>query len=157
MEATSAETDREALVALYNATDGDNWDQNENWLSDAPLDEWAGVETDEDGRVTTLAFIEGDLRGELPAELGSLAYLEILILSEDELSGEIPPELGSLAYLKKLVLHDNQLSGEIPPELGNLASLEQLRLNDNQLSGEIPPELGRLANLEQLVPPRQTS
>ena len=26
-----AETDREALVALYNATDGENWDESANW------------------------------------------------------------------------------------------------------------------------------
>ena len=39
----SAETDREALVALYNATDGENWGDSENWLSDAPLGEWWGV------------------------------------------------------------------------------------------------------------------
>ena len=36
---TSPETDREALVALYNATEGENWANNENWLSDVPLDE----------------------------------------------------------------------------------------------------------------------
>ena len=47
----SAETDREALVALYNATDGENWDRSANWLSDAPLGEWEGVNTDGDGRV----------------------------------------------------------------------------------------------------------
>ena len=46
----SAETDREALVALYNATDGENWTFSDNWLSDAPLGEWAGVYTDDDGR-----------------------------------------------------------------------------------------------------------
>ena len=50
----SAETDREALVALYNATDGENWDISDNWLSDAPLGEWDGVTTDDDGRVTEL-------------------------------------------------------------------------------------------------------
>ena len=43
----SAETDREALVALYNATDGANWPRNENWLSDVPLGEWQGVTTDD--------------------------------------------------------------------------------------------------------------
>ena len=32
----SAETDREALVAIYNATDGENWNRSDNWLSDAP-------------------------------------------------------------------------------------------------------------------------
>ena len=53
----SAETDREALVALYNATDGENWDQRSaNWLSDAPLGEWEGVTTDDDGRVIALGL-----------------------------------------------------------------------------------------------------
>ena len=31
---TSPETDREALVALYNATGGPNWERNDNWLSE---------------------------------------------------------------------------------------------------------------------------
>ena len=35
--------DRQALVAFYNATDGANWRNNENWLSDEPLDAWYGV------------------------------------------------------------------------------------------------------------------
>ena len=39
---TSAATDREALVVLYNATDGPNWDDDDNWPSDAPLGEWYG-------------------------------------------------------------------------------------------------------------------
>jgi hypothetical protein len=30
---------REALIELYNATDGDNWKNNTNWCSDKPLDE----------------------------------------------------------------------------------------------------------------------
>ena len=39
-----AETDREALAALYNATNGEYWwDASVNWLSDAPLGEWEGV------------------------------------------------------------------------------------------------------------------
>ena len=36
----SVETDREALVALYNATGGENWVGSANWLSDAPLGKW---------------------------------------------------------------------------------------------------------------------
>ena len=34
---TNTSTDRAALVALYNATDGDNWGNNTNWGSDMPL------------------------------------------------------------------------------------------------------------------------
>ena len=33
-------TDREALVALYNATDGPNWHRRDNWLSDMPIGDW---------------------------------------------------------------------------------------------------------------------
>ena len=72
----SVETDREALIALYNATDGENWRNIDNWLSDAPLGEWKGVTTDDNGRVITLALDKSDLSGEIPAELGNLANLE---------------------------------------------------------------------------------
>ena len=46
------ETDRAALVALYNATDGANWRNNTNWLSPRPLGEWYGVTTDGAGTMT---------------------------------------------------------------------------------------------------------
>ena len=144
----SAKTDREALVALYNATDGENWNRSDNWLSDAPLGEWEGVTTDDDGRVISLTLSFNALSGEIPAELGSLSNLTTLALQENALSGEIPPELGNLADLTYLGLWDNQLSGAIPPELGNLVNLVTLILAANQLSGPIPPELGNLANLQ---------
>jgi Leucine-rich repeat (LRR) protein len=53
--------DREALEALYNATGGENWANNENWLSEEPLDDWFGV-TVSDGRVTELALDDNQLR-----------------------------------------------------------------------------------------------
>ena len=137
--------DRDALVAFYNATDGPNWDDNTNWLSDAPLDEWEGVGTDANGRVVHLFLSYNRLKGEIPAELGNLSNLIDLVLSDNELGGEIPPELGSLSNLESLDLYGNQLSGEIPAELGNLSKLGGfwggLSLSGNQLSGCIPSEL----------------
>ena len=130
----SAETDREALVALYNATDGENWYDN-NWLSDAPLGEWRGVTTNDDGRVIELSLSYNKLSGELPPELVSLSNLEWLILGSNELSGEIPAWLGSLSNLTLLSLGSNKLSGELPAELGSLANLERLELHNNELSG----------------------
>ena len=38
----SVEGDRAALVALYNATNGDNWGRRKNWLSNKPLGEMGG-------------------------------------------------------------------------------------------------------------------
>ena len=154
--------DRAPLVALYHATNGPNWVDNENWLSDTPLDDWYGVDTDADGRVVRVnlggqwdtqngRWIRHGLKGAIPPELGSLAGLEGLWLYGNELSGTIPPELGSLAGLQRLALSANQLSGAIPAELGNLTDLRSLNLSDNSLTGPIPPELGNLAKLTQLA------
>ena len=150
MVQTSSETDREALVALYNATGGPDWYISDNWLSDVPISEWEGVTTNGNGHVTELWLDGNQLSGEIPPELGNLANLTSLYIQETQLSGGIPPELGNLANLEFLWLEGNELSGEIPPELGNLANLEFLGLGGNQLSGEIPPELGNLANLTSL-------
>ncbi len=144
------ETDRDALVALYHATDGDNWYRNDNWLTDAPLDTWYGVTTDRRGEVIKLELSENGLKGSIPSELGRLTGLEWLDLSENELSGGIPPELGNLTNLTGLSLWSNRLNGGIPSELGNLTNLTGLSLGGNRLSGGIPPELGNLTDLTGL-------
>ena len=107
--ASVPETDREALVALYNATDGPNWANEHYWLSGASIREWYGVTTDDNGRVTWLWLYGNQLSGEIPPELGSLANLYMLNLSENQLSGEVPSELGQLSNLESLVLSYNRL------------------------------------------------
>ena len=162
-EKTSPEvlSDREALVALYNATDGQNWVNNENWLTEAPLGEWYGVTTDASGRVVRLVlagrwddevrnYVSFGLQGRIPPELGDLTHLESLDLRINGLTGSIPPELGDLANLERLSLARNRLTRLIPPELGSLANLERLDVRANILIGPIPPELGGLTNLRVL-------
>ena len=145
-----ASPDREILVALYNATDGPNWGSAYNWLTDAPLGSWYGVDVDTLGRVTVLRLPLNNLSGSLPAELTNLASLTYLDLGKNELTGPIPPELGNLTNLTDLDLGNNDLSGPIPPELGNLTNLTDLDLG-NKLTGPIPPELGNLTNLTDLT------
>ena len=154
----TAAGDRAVLVALYEATNGPDWDESANWLTDAPLNAWHGVETHGNGRVRSLRLSQNNLAGEVPPELGNLARLDTLILGGNKLEGGIPSELGNLSNLKFLSLFnagsnywgDGGLTGEIPPELGNLANLRYLDLDRNDLTGEIPPELGNLANLQWL-------
>ena len=148
--ATDASTDRAALVALYEATDGDNWINRLNWLSDAPLGTWYGVTTDDRGRVIELDLSHNGLSGTIPPELGDLTNLKELFLAGNELRGAIPLELGKLTNLEWLFLGDNQLSATIPSEMSNLINLEWLNLWGNQLGGTIPSELGNLTNLTSL-------
>ena len=143
-------SDRAALVALYEATDGPNWTNQDNWLTHAPLKDWYGVEVNAEGRVISLDLYRNGLVGELPAELVNLAALESLELGRNRLTGSIPPELGNLAALERLELERNRLTGPIPPELGNLSELGRMYLDGNELTGPIPPELGNLSELARM-------
>ena len=137
-------------MALYNATDGANWTDNTNWLSQEPVDNWFGVTADADGYVTVLDLEVNNLIGTIPSALGALDELTYLALSRNSLSGSIPGELGNLGNLSVLRLYSNQLSGSIPAEFGNLESLQGLWLGSNDLSGEILAALGDLTSLTKL-------
>ena len=141
--------DRAVLVALYHATDGPNWTNSTNWLSDRPVGDWHGVSVTY-GRVTRLDLDENRLSGSIPAEVGNLTNLESLSLGYNQLTGPIPPQLGQLTELWQLYLPDARLTGEIPPELGRLTKLEYLTLSGNHLTGPIQPHLGRLTALQEL-------
>ena len=39
------DSERDALTAIYWATDGPNWFFNNNWLSESPVGSWYGVTT----------------------------------------------------------------------------------------------------------------
>ena len=148
-QTSSLSSDRDALVALYNATDGPNWTNSTNWLSDRPVGDWHGV-TVSNGRVTRIELVENRLTGSIPTELANLSNLTYLELGWNQLSGSILPELGNLANLTHLGLGGNQLSGSILTELGNLSNLTYLDLEQNRLTGTIPMELGRLTKLTNL-------
>ena len=143
-------SERAVLTAFYEATGGETWTNNTNWLTDRPLSEWFGVDVDGSGRVNVLSLEINNLTGSIPPELGSLAHLEFLVLHNNRLTGPIPPELGRLPNLTELELWGNELTGLIPPELARLANLRRLHLNSNNLMGPILQELGSLANLRRL-------
>ena len=143
-------TDREILETVYRSTEGLNWQRSTGWLTDAPLSQWDGVETDATGRVVALALDGNSLTGAIPKELGRLSELRRLDLSNNSLSGVIPSALGNLDRLERLDLSINQLADQIPAQLGKLSKLKTLFLHYNRLSGTIPPELRTLTELEAL-------
>ena len=152
--AEARKTDREVLMVLFNEGRSHVWPRKENWGTDAPLSTWAGVSTDEEGRVTALSLPENQIgggAGGIPPELGKLDRLEILDLSRNSFSGVIPPELGSLERLTTLDLSLNRfIITPIPPEFGNLANLRSLNLKGIYIRGSLPAQLFGLTGLEVL-------
>ena len=161
--------DRDALIALYESTDGENWDSEQNeesgrWLippatevafTAEDLDAWYGVSIDSIdamgmGRVSTVELPGNNLRGFLPGELGNLEKLRQLRLYDNTLTSEVPASLGQLADLEELLLHETGLRGRIPPSLGNLKRLTHLHLHKNNLEGPIPDALGMLSEARQI-------
>ena len=99
--------DREALEALYRATDGDNWRNNTNWMSDKPLSEWYGIKLNRDGRVEGLSLSRNLLTGEIPEAIGDLDNLKELSLSNNNLTGPIPLSMAALTELRTVRIFDN--------------------------------------------------
>ncbi|KAL3641351.1 hypothetical protein CASFOL_016319 [Castilleja foliolosa] len=89
------------------------------------------------------------LTGELPEELGHLAFLEHLNVHNNSLSGSIPSSIFNITSLKLLDLSYNQFSGNLvfPRNL----NLEELYLASNQLSGKIPSSIANASTLTNLV------
>ncbi|WP_298541708.1 immunoglobulin domain-containing protein [uncultured Aquimarina sp.] len=145
-----SENDRNALVALYNATDGANW--TNTWdLNDSPTN-WYGVVTNivfgssgAERHVDEINLSDNNLTGIIPQELGNLKDLNTLELSNNNISGSIPGELGNAEDLNYLYLQNNNLNGDIPPELFSLNDRHFLEVNlsYNQLTGKLPNEARR--------------
>jgi Leucine-rich repeat (LRR) protein len=139
----------EALVVLYDETNGPGWTNSAGWLADPNPCNWHGVSCS-GGSVSHLNLWDNQLAGPIPSELGNLAGLQNLTLVQNPLTGTLPPELGNLSNLVQLWIAETQITGEIPTQFGNLGNLGTLYLYSNQLSGTIPTELANISNLEAL-------
>ena len=88
---------RALLEALYRSAGGAMWTRNDNWLTDAPLSQWHGVQVDGDGQVVSLDLGSNNLSGSIPGGLSSLSHLKSLNLRNNlMLQGRIPLSLASL-------------------------------------------------------------
>jgi hypothetical protein len=149
VEPTFELSDSEILSVFYEATGGEQWTDDTNWLSEADVSDWNGVSF-EDGHVTGLLLRENNLDGYLPAALGGLDSLRMLDLWNNHLRGAIPPELGKLSRLDTLELSVNELDGGLPPELGQLEKLRFFSVWGNHLTGGLPDAFSALDSLRLL-------
>ena len=91
----------QALTALYYATDGDNWRNNTNWLTDEPLYKWYGLNanywpesTIEVDDIVEIQLLDNNLRGTLPPEFAYImSKAQAIEIDGNELNGVIPQEV----------------------------------------------------------------
>ncbi|MGV6832001.1 MAG: FG-GAP-like repeat-containing protein [bacterium] len=153
--------DYDALLALYNALDGPNWDIP--WDITAPIETWDAVNAPFDpiifdpvsNRITSITLNGQDRVGQIPAEIGDFDALTYLNLGSFNITGSIPTEIGNLTNLTELWLFGCDLSGEVPSEIWTLTNLRNLLLGSQSnaqltLTNGIPAEISNLTQLEWL-------
>lgn len=90
-------------------------------------------------RLTELNLPCNNLSGTLPSELGSLAELTRLDVSNNPgIQGTLPPSLGKLTKLTYLGMSDTQIGGTLPESFGELTALKTLGLQRTKVYGCIP-------------------
>ena len=100
----------EALLELYQRTDGPHWVRKAGWLVEPNVCAWAGV-TCAGGRVVELNLSANRLQGPVPRTLSALTALSSLQFQNNSLAGPIPFEFCKFQpHLTQLNLDYNLLS-----------------------------------------------
>ncbi|MBI2214096.1 MAG: hypothetical protein HYU52_10655 [Acidobacteria bacterium] len=145
-------SERAALSALHQATNGSGWAASSGWLGSVGSEcSWFGVRCDDaQSTVTGIFLAQNNLTGALPPDIGSFPNLTELELYENPIGGTLPTQIGNLSKLTRLLVFDTSIGGTIPSSIGNLGALVSLFLDRGQFTGPIPSTIGTLVNLETL-------
>ena len=134
--AQNRESDSLALIQIYNDMGGEQWTNNDGWLSNLPLEDWNGI-TIQGDRVDKLRLFNVGINGIFSEAIYDLTALTSLDLFNGTLSGQITEEIYNLTDLRVLALTRLGLSGEIP-DLADMTELDNIRLSENEFSGVLP-------------------
>ena len=122
-------TDKLAIEALYDDTNGASWTANDDWKTSTLTNSWHGV-TLTSGRLTALALPNNGLGGRLPALMGDLSRLTSLNLSGNPgLTGGIPVEFTRLRNVTSIDLRGTRICSP------NLSGAVNVWLNGIRASG----------------------
>ena len=138
---------RKALIEFYQAMNGDNWFNRDNWCSDKPLNEWYGIcaydnnAGSQSGQVYNLWLGGNNLAGELPKCITQMGPIHELTIGDTNLKGGIPDFLANLYDLDVLDLSNCGLSGDIPEFISKYPYLRRLSLSMNHFDGPLPEKL----------------
>jgi thiol-disulfide isomerase/thioredoxin len=153
---------REALMEIYNAMDGPNWQNATNWGDAAVhINQWNGVTWNRETRELELRFFQFGLKGEFPDCFEGLSACTFFSLVETGVTGTLPPSFNKLKSLKNLILDstsmtslsdvfagipletvflsiNEQMTGPLPETLGESPALTRLEIGDCNFTGTVP-------------------
>ena len=139
----SQSTTRAALIALYTATDGDNWINKDNrWVGS--YCSRRGIICDGNNDVTSISLGGNNLVGDIPADISQLIKLSYIDIGINNITS-IPDEITNLPLLNVLYLQQNNISS-LPNAIGNLTGMTILYLSNNALTS-FPESLTGLINI----------
>lgn len=122
--APSAEEQKAALTTFYEATNGDSWRNNDNWLSDKPLSEWYGIMDNVYGGnyVMDLFLRDQFITREFPEEVAML--MDVIPKELIYIDGDY-----ELARKSNIKLNGNCFYGKIPSKVINHLRWQELGWN----------------------------
>ena len=143
---SAALSEREILLNLYNALNGDSWYRNDFWGSTASVCDWYGIGCI-DGRVVEINLRGNNLVGLPGPDLFYLGDLQILWLYSNPINFNFE-NIGSAVKLQDLRLdatNVHSLHG-----IGAASSLISLDVRFSFVRGQFPEEILQLTNLRSL-------
>lgn len=129
LEETTVKT-KEILKKFYDSMGGDNWKNKTNWNSEAPLNEWYGLNVDY-GILKGIYMWDNNLSGAIPSEFSEL-QLNSLTLGKCNITS-LPNSLKEMQTLEVLSLNNCNLD-TVPDFIRNLKNLHYLDLSNNHIS-----------------------
>lgn len=148
-QTTKEYENRKVLEKIYSSLDGTNWVNSTNWLSNKPINEWYGVETNGND-ITVINLSANNLKGEIPKEICLLKQLTTLSLWVNNIGGQLPEDFALLTNLKTLLLGGNPISGDVPNSFYSLEKLEQLSINNTGINIDLNKITTNFPNLTLL-------
>lgn len=140
-ESTLAQDLKTYLIKFYHSTNGENWKNNTNWLSDKPLSEWYGVSVrgkDPKNGLFSLKLPNNNLKGRIPEGFSIFEDAVFIYLQDNALEGPIPQEINKMERSLFLNLSHNNLTGSIPIGLDELPGAQWYDFRWNRLTGILP-------------------
>ena len=168
--------EREVLLDIYTATNGQQWYNKTAWKSSTAHCAWYGITCHNNSYVKTIVLAYNNLDGSLPSNLwkirnlmalctpgnprlrgrigdflsGNMSKLLTVALNAASISGDIPQDIVKLGNLQNFLgcnMHGDGFTGRLPDDIGNMTDLRLLCLGGNKLTGQIPRSISRLKNL----------